>query len=298
MGMTTLPNGIELETPNSKEAAFVYSEIFERHCYLKHGLTLDDGATVFDVGANVGVFSVFLAQRYRDLRLVLFEPVPDTFAFLEDNARRLMRDANVTLVPAGVFSTAGHATFEVDSGWSVDAGTKEALREIEASSRRARKQAGRLTWSRAAIDDAEHTNVLSATAAHRLRRALDDWWARPLVYAALWAVFKAISLRRRLKRRSVECELTTLSAALRNHDIDTVDLVKVDVEGAEWAVLQGIDDADWPRLRQFAMEVHDVDGRVERTRHLLESKGYDVVVESSDMATVELLGIKMVYAKR
>ena len=97
---------------------------------------------MFDIGANVGLFSASLAERHHDLRLVLFEPVPDTFAMLERNAERLFGDATVTLVRAGVSSAPGTTTFEVDTDSSIAAGASSFLREIEASSRSARRQAG------------------------------------------------------------------------------------------------------------------------------------------------------------
>ena len=101
-----------------------------------------------------------------------------------------------------------------------------------------------------------------------------------------------------MRRTRVECEVTTLSAMLREHRLDVVDLVKIDVEGAEWDVIRGIDDADWPRLRQLALEVHDVDGRVERIRGLLQSKGYRVTVEPAEWETLRLLGMHNVFATR
>ena len=39
-----------------------------------------------------------------------------------------------------------------------------------------------------------------------------------------------------------------------------MDLLKIDVERAEKEVLQGILPSDWPKIRQVAMEVHDVEG--------------------------------------
>jgi hypothetical protein len=120
---------------------------------------------------------------------------------------------------------------------------------------------------------------------------------RPFTIAVIWVICAVPALRRRRRRRRIDCELTTISAAMREYDIGHVDLMKVDVEGAEWAVLQGIEASDWPRIRQLAVEVHDVDGRVERMRALLEEKGYEVVVEQ-DWRGLELQGIWMIYARR
>lgn len=113
MTLITLPNGLTLETPNSREAQILYREIFEGGSYTRHGIDVGNGATVLDVGANVGAFSVALAQRYRDLRLVLFEPIPETFALLRRNAERLLGGATVILVRAGVSSAPGRATFRL-----------------------------------------------------------------------------------------------------------------------------------------------------------------------------------------
>ena len=110
MTLITLPNGLTLETPNSREAQILYREIFEGGSYTRHGIDVGNGATVLDVGANVGAFSVALAQRYRDLRLVLFEPSPETFALLRRNAERLLGGATVILVRAGASSAPGRAT--------------------------------------------------------------------------------------------------------------------------------------------------------------------------------------------
>lgn len=46
------------------------------------------------------------------------------------------------------------------------------------------------------------------------------------------------------------CSVVPLSVALQQLEIVTVDLLKVDVEGDELAVLHGIDDDDWSKIRQ------------------------------------------------
>jgi hypothetical protein len=54
-----------------------------------------------------------------------------------------------------------------------------------------------------------------------------------------------------------------------------IDLLKVDVEGAEVSVLTGIDDDQWPGIQQVAMEVENFKLRDTCTR-ILESKGFSV----------------------
>ena len=45
-----------------------------------------DGFRVFDIGANIGWFSLSLAKLRPTITLQAFEPVPDTFGYLQKNA--------------------------------------------------------------------------------------------------------------------------------------------------------------------------------------------------------------------
>ncbi|PMQ04698.1 Tyrocidine synthase 3 [Dyella sp. AD56] len=76
--------------------------------------------------------------------------------------------------------------------------------------------------------------------------------------------------------------LRTVSQIIREHDVQRIDLLKVDVEGAEWQVLMGIEEAHWPRLQQVVVEVHDIDGRLQRVSALLEAHGFFVVAEQAE----------------
>src|SRR5262245_28423460 len=146
MPVVTLPNGMVLEAQSEAEARFLYGEIFEGEGYLKHGLELGDGDCVFDLGANTGLFSASLVRRHRGLRLVLFEPAPATYAMLERNAEHHLGGADVTLVQAAVSSAPGRGTFEFSPTWTLAAGASGPLRELEAASARARREAGRVAW--------------------------------------------------------------------------------------------------------------------------------------------------------
>jgi FkbM family methyltransferase len=94
----------------------------------------------------------------------------------------------------------------------------------------------------------------------------------------------------------VRCELTTVSRAIHDLAIARVDLLKVDVEKAELEVLEGIEDADWPKVRQVAMESHDAGGRAAAAAALLRGRGFSVTVEQDP--TLRETGLRMVYAIR
>src|SRR5262245_52356781 len=64
----------------------VMSGIFERHELDIFERACSTGATIVDVGANIGLYSVVAAQRVGASGVVYaFEPVPENIAFLRKN---------------------------------------------------------------------------------------------------------------------------------------------------------------------------------------------------------------------
>ena len=73
-----------------------------------------------------------------------------------------------------------------------------------------------------------------------------------------------------------ECPLVTVSDVVDSHELDEIDLLKVDVERSELAVLKGVRPEHWAMVRQVAMEVHDSAGgtkELEECRRLLRDVG-------------------------
>ena len=66
-------------------------------------------------------------------------------------------------------------------------------------------------------------------------------------------------LAERFKEERYTCRLRTLSEVIAEAGLERIDLLKIDVQKAELDVLMGLDDSDWPKIRQMVVEVHDVD---------------------------------------
>jgi len=71
-----LPDGSPVAHLHKNETDYIYNEIFVQQAYVRHGITIDDGDCVLDVGANIGMFTVFASRLARNLRLLAFEPNP------------------------------------------------------------------------------------------------------------------------------------------------------------------------------------------------------------------------------
>jgi 31-O-methyltransferase len=90
------------------------------------------------------------------------------------------------------------------------------------------------------------------------------------------------------------CPVITLSDLMRDRSIDSIDLLKIDVEGSEAAVLAGIAPDDWPRIRQITLETDQ--GCLDQIVELLRSKSYRVLAETTEMLAGTPL--RHVYARR
>jgi 31-O-methyltransferase len=287
-----LPGGLRLLAPNTAEARILHHEIFDAKVYDSHGICVRDEDCVFDVGANVGFYLVFLASRRKRLRLYAFEPVPDLFRLLERNVADHTGGSATRLFPFGLSSVERSVLFRYDPAFTL--GTTCRADDVQ----RARRGATRLEWAQAVAQDWMQSGELGRAPSLCLLHALSTPSLGEATAAGMGLGALARGLYRKSRERWVPGEVRPLSAVIREHGVERIDLLKIDVEGSEWDVLAGIDDEHWPRIRQLILEVHDVDGRVERTGDLLSAKGYLVSTSPGLWALHDLLGIQNMFARR
>ena len=253
-----LPNGMTIFPLNKAEADFQYQEIFEHQSYLKHGVRLDPGACVFDVGANVGMFTLFVHRVCPDAVVYAFEPIPPVHELLALNAE--VFGVKGKMFDCGLSDMHGSAEFSYFPNLSI------------LSSRFA--------------EVANEREVVK-------RYLENDGVSGPLPAGLDQAAVEEL-LNDRLGTRQVVCSLTTISRVIREQQISRIDLLKIDVEKSEELVLGGIDDEHWDAVRQIVIEVHDIDGRLERLRDKLIARGYNV--HSEEDSSLKGTGLHQIYA--
>jgi 31-O-methyltransferase len=287
MERVTLPDGRAVWAVSAFETKMIYREIVTMRVYDGHGITLGPGAQVFDVGANIGLYALHLAGMGSGIRVRCFEPIPSTFDILKRNLDE--HAPGVTAVPAGLGAADGDAIFSLDRHASIGASMQPGVF--------APVSIGSIgEWVTAGVADVNR--VEPHPLLRFLQRRLERRWSRPLVIAALAPVVAGLEIRRRRHLTRLRCAIRSLSAELAASGFDHLDLVKIDVEGAEEDVLKGIDERDWPRIRQFVIEVHDVDGRLERMAAQLTERGYHVTHDREDWASHRLWQLSTIYAAR
>src|SRR5262249_29721396 len=140
-------------------------------------------------------------------------------------------------------------------------------------------------WRDAVLEDLRVTGVHGNGA---LSPALQAALANTPTTVLAWG---AMLVRRAFRIRRVRAPVQTLSRVIEAFAIPRVDLLKIDVEGAEEDVLLGLEPESWSRVRHVVVEVHDVEGRVGRIRDLMESHGLHVVIEQEARPLKRLLSM-------
>ena len=242
MTMATLADGTRVHCLIQSEA-IVLDEHVEG--YFKHGIELKPGDTVFDVGANIGVFALRALQKHAEIKVFAFEPIPPIFAILEQN-KALHGDGRLIALPYGASREKGGFSFQY---YPNSPALSTAHPEF---------------WD-------QNPDMLAKAVEGSIEQAPKSLW-----YARLVPRFLSGWLARHLRSgaETLECEVRTVSSVIREYDIERIDLLKVDCEGAELDVLLGIEETHWPRIQKAIIEVHDVDGRLEDIRRIFESRGF------------------------
>jgi FkbM family methyltransferase len=244
-----LPNGQEILIRNRPEAIQFYRDIFEKHIYTSHGIVVKPNDVVFDVGANIGIFTLFLG-RIPDLRIFAFEPAPDVYRTLRANTKR--HNITAKCLNIGLGSQGGIKRFTYypqSSGMSTFYGSPRHEREsLDIVMRQSLRQG-------------------KGSRTDQMLEHMDEL------------------VTRRLENQSILSRIETPSTIIRRYRVPRIDLLKIDVQKSEADVLAGIEEAHWPLIRQIVVEVHDIGDRVRRLALMLSRRGFAVATVQDDLYT-------------
>jgi FkbM family methyltransferase len=256
-----LPNGVKIFFPKKDtfqfydEVLFCYDEVQD---YFKNGIICSEGDTIFDVGANIGLFAMHAYEKYnQNINIYSFEPIPQTFESLSLNIKNLNTE-KIRIFPFGLSN--GSRT-EVFSFHSNAPGLSSMYPDNSQDHRRALRNN--------LLENLEYAPL-------HIRRLI------AFVPRFLSAFFIDRDIDRVFRVKKVNCQLRKLSDVIRENNINRIDLLKIDVERSEPEVLMGIEDQDWPKINQVVIEVHDIDNQLDDIKSLLKRKGFAVIIVEQD----------------
>jgi FkbM family methyltransferase len=255
----TLPNGMQVCHSNSYESDLLYKEIFEEQSYLKNGIKLNKKTScVVDVGANIGLFALFVNEVSPKAKIICVEPSPMHCWFIEENCSGF--DKNCVIVQKGLSDKEGIADFTLYPGYSLMSGFHADAHD-----------------DRMLLASSISSQMLGGSAGDRMSDAMLDWLLEGKLDDP----------------QTFECELTTLSAVIEEEGLKKIDLLKVDAEKAETGIMKGICDKDWEIIQQVFVQVHSHEDAKELTA-MLKGHGFDVIEEQEP--GMEASGISNLYA--
>ncbi|MFJ8535841.1 FkbM family methyltransferase [Streptomyces sp. NPDC093591] len=235
----TLPDGRVISGLNAETTKIVWHEV-STSIYLTDLQHLREGDTVIDIGAHLGLSSLFVSDRVPGVRVIACEPARATFACLAQNfADHLPGGIALNKAVADKPGSAEFTFYPADE-------TMATLEEDERDDQR------------------------------NIEAVLTNLGVGEKEQAAYWENFRS-----KVERYTVP--VTTVAELIAEHQVESVDLLKIDVERSELAVLRGVGEANWPRIRNIAVEVHDVEDRLAQTVDLLKDKGFQVEYEQQEV---------------
>ena len=257
-----LPNKVEIVHLNKYETEYVYNEIFVDKVYLKHGITINDGDTVIDIGANIGLFTLFINQQCQNAEVYSYEPSPVVYEILKANSE--VYCSKVKTFNYGVSDKKKTAQFtfynksSVFSSFNADEDEdKEAIQAV------VRNMFNEL-------------NSLDKNDMEKYVKEITDG---------------------RLESQTYECELISVSDIIGGNKIEKIDLLKIDAEKSELGIIKGIDDSDWDKIKQIVIEIHDKTGNIfEEIKSILTQRGFHFEVEEEKF--LKQSGLYNIYAKK
>ena len=268
--ISRLPNGFDFHYLIEPEMQFIYQEIFSQNCYSHKLISYGNNETVIDIGGNIGLFLLFLCQQAETGRVFSYEPIPDIFRVHQQNVELLQKKFPWDFQPrnCGVSHCVGEATFTY-------------LPQCTARSS--------IYKEGSPADDTEEGRIREKRFTLQCFQHMPDRWTSKLL---LWL---PNFIRERITRnvmklhaqsQEIKCQLTTISQIIEDEQLETIDLLKVDAEGSEWDILQGVEAMDWPKIRQLAVELHPGPGdSTNRVPRLLLEHGYQIEVEQNPFFT-------------
>jgi|GEM_PF-6252172 amino acid adenylation domain-containing protein/FkbH-like protein/FkbM family methyltransferase len=245
----TLKNKLKIAHLNELETDTLYQEIFDDSEYIRNGIVINDSDVVFDVGANIGMFTLRVALSYNNVSIYSFEPIPPVYDVLKTNRDAYQLD-NVKIFNYGISNESKEDVFKYFPNVSVLSSNHTELHN--------------------------ESNLMFTYLKNKHGDSYNDDTANKLIANQLNAV-------------QYTCMLKRISTVITENNIKRIDLLKIDVEHSELSVLQSIDHEHWNLIKQIAVEVHNHDNRLNKIKDILINRDYSLnIVQHDDMKNTEL----------
>ena len=247
--------------------------------YFKHDIAVNEGDTILDIGANVGIFSLVVYDMcHRNVKIYSFEPVYATYCELNKNFNNMHSDS-LKAYPYGISNeekeiemthypnAPGLSTIYPEN---MDIALKQMIEHID-----------------------ENIDELPDFFVNREEIKRDGKQSRFNKIRTIWG------LKSLFAENKVHCRMITLSKFMEEEKISEISLLKIDTNGSEYDILQGITNKDYAKIKQIVIEIPLGKENLEKVSTLLRKNGFtNLVVEEQPPVVNKGLSYFILYAKR
>lgn len=216
-----------LKVQNLSSYIYVYNEIFLENDYQyldKKHFNKNNKEIYFDVGGNNGIYSLYLNDKNDNIEVHVFEPIKDLYDNIQWNINQnKKRDNNYIINNIGL----GNKNENLKINFMPNA---DGLSTIK--------------------DDLEDkkTNMINSKCEN---------FNYPILYPLCKNIVSNLLNEERLKVEKKDIKIVRFSDYIKEHNINFVDKIKVDIEGYELEFLEGINKEDFSKIGAFVIEVEN-----------------------------------------
>ena len=254
--MFRLKNGQEIVNLYPPETEYLYADIFEHLTYEQSGISYPDEGVIIDIGANIGLFTIFARMRSPLAHIVAIEPLPSAFNALFSNVANI--EGLVTPLNIAISDNSGEADITY---YPLVSGMSSLHPNID-----------------------EERNLFSAILHETKKRHSSS------------QNYEYISelLNMNFESEIFSVKTKTLSEVIRNLNLSKIDLLKIDAQKSEIDILKGIDEKSWKMINQIIIEAHDCGDSFASIKLLLTYHGFGYSIKNHPMHKTS--NVKMIYA--
>jgi len=218
-------------------AIYIYNEIFLQKDY--DILIPNDGWTIFDVGSNIGLYSLYLNDNFKNLNIHTFEPIHQLYQQQSHNINSNIKNNNKIYI--NNFGLGEKENTEIINFYPYADGLSSINNDMD--------------------EKKEHI--------------IDTKSGKNILYRLIFTILLSNNI---LKSQKEKIKIIRMSEYIRKYNIQKINLIKIDVEGYELNVLEGIDPEHFKIIDNFIIEVENYNPEnLQKIKYILRQNNFEII---------------------